>query len=485
MHLANLPPELQNYLVMTSGNVETVHTLKQVSRAYRARFAELRAPDLMRLGLPHDFPSQITRLNEEERRFMTEYEAVTAHFYESASNTWHGTATKALALSPYLLGGLKAKIVRPLMWYNDEACCHIASDTHGSPEVLEVLAKGWKQVRREVAKNPATLAKRLRDLADDHDVGVRRNVAANPNTPEDALLKHESDPDDAVRRNVAANPSLRVETLQEFAKKRNVLLDHGLAQNPKTPVPILKRLAMHMDVEVRVAVAANRNATGKMLCILAADRSEKVRYSIAKNFSVAQFLKAEVDISEEIDSSQMNGTLEKLVNDEDDAVRGALAANQNVGDGILHKLANDPKPEVLLAVAGNRTTPLPVLRTLSLRSEPLCHAVAGNKSVPADMLDEFARHTSMRVKLAVAEHPNTGAALLDELAGNENLAVRQGVAANPSASVERLEMLLEDDETEDHVPRNPLVQKALSFLLIDRLQAGIDVNAMRFESASY
>jgi hypothetical protein len=71
--------------------------------------------------------------------------------------------------------------------------------------------------------------------------------------------------------------------------------------------------------------------------------------------------------------------------------------------------------------------------------------------------------------------------MLGQLAEEPNLEVRRNVAAHGSTPVTTLQELAKDDRMKDALTRNPLVQRALSFLLLDRLQAGIAIESMKFD----
>jgi hypothetical protein len=359
----NLPPELQKYTVMTPGNVKTVLSLKEVSRAYRARFAELGAYDLMGLGLPHDFPSQITRLNDEDKSFMHSYAEVTQHFYNSETNTWTVEASQALAGSPYLLPSLKARIVRPLMRDEYVVCEDIADHPRTPMEVLCVLARGWVNLRKLVASHPNASDDMLRDFEYDYVVNVRCAVAQNPAAPEDLRLKLESDPVDAVRHSLAANSSQRVETLRRFAAQEHAAVDISLATNPTTPVDILERLAIHDLASVRKGVAKNRSATGDMLATLATDDDVEVLAAVAENPNLSPERLAE------------------LASHTDVGVVRAVADNPRAPVATLADLADHADVDMVSLVAQNPSTPKDAIVKLAKDGESTKDYLAFNPGV--------------------------------------------------------------------------------------------------------
>ena len=70
----------------------------------------------------------------------------------------------------------------------------------------EILNSDW-HVRMNAARNPATPADVLTELAKDSDYDVRSNAAGNPNTPADVLTELAKDSDYDVRMNAAGNPN--------------------------------------------------------------------------------------------------------------------------------------------------------------------------------------------------------------------------------------------------------------------------------------
>jgi hypothetical protein len=212
-NLADLAPEVLHKIGMASGNVETVRTLKQVSKCFRSSLSHLLPPDLERLGLPADFPSEITSLNEVDRSFMMAHEWMTAPFYESGTRTWNPAASKALPRSSYLAPGFKIIIVSRLMKMTSprerETLDGIAVESFslggcGFAEVLDLLATD-DGLRVWVALNRHTSDKTLQHLADSRDPAVPRCMAQNPATPSQILWDLANNQALAVQ--IAGNPN--------------------------------------------------------------------------------------------------------------------------------------------------------------------------------------------------------------------------------------------------------------------------------------
>ena len=64
-------------------------------------------------------------------------------------------------------------------------------------------------VRSNAARNPATPADVLTELAKDRDWHVRSNAAGNPATPADVLTELAKDSEWHVRRSAACNPKFK------------------------------------------------------------------------------------------------------------------------------------------------------------------------------------------------------------------------------------------------------------------------------------
>ena len=98
----------------------------------------------------------------------------------------------------------------------------------------EILNSDW-HVHRSAARNPATPADVLTELAKDSDYDVRSNAARNPATPVDVLMELAKDSDWHVRRSAAGNPNTPVDVLTELAKDSDCIVRSYAARNPNKP----------------------------------------------------------------------------------------------------------------------------------------------------------------------------------------------------------------------------------------------------------
>ena len=98
----------------------------------------------------------------------------------------------------------------------------------------EILNSDW-HVRISAARNPATPADVLTELAKDSDCIVRRNAAGNPNTSADVLTELAKDSYCIVRSYAAGNPNTSADVLTELAKDSDCDVRRNAAGNPNTP----------------------------------------------------------------------------------------------------------------------------------------------------------------------------------------------------------------------------------------------------------
>lgn len=128
------------------------------------------------------------------------------------------------------------------------------------------------------------------------------------------------------------------------------------------------------------------------------------------------------------------------------AVMRKVVRNPNSPVEALVILAASPDEYVLSDVCGDKRTPVAILRQRCAPSNSyLIHwSLAGNASVPADVLETLPRAKDMYVAHGLAYNPNTPLPILRELAKHNDPLVRQGVAVNPSADRDLLTALSRD-----------------------------------------
>lgn len=116
--------------------------------------------------------------------------------------------------------------------------------------------------------------------------------------------------------------------------------------------------------------------------------------------------------------------LERLLQDECDRVRYAMACSPSVPERILEKLFENKESGVNEGLAQNENTPFSIL-------------------------SQLARDENLNVRIAVAENMYAPAEILSQLARDENLNVRTAVAENIYAPAEVLSQSARDEDPDD------------------------------------
>jgi len=268
----------------------------------------------------------------------------------------------------------------------------LARDPALSPEALEVLVREGTQMakiylleRSDVSE--ATLAA----LAADPDPAVRSRTVAHPRTTLEWLERAAGDPVEFVRRAAAGNVSTPARLLARIAAQpMNQDTRAVLGKNPATPAAVIECLFEEArgDVRIRSAIAARASLPEELVRACAADTDSSVRVSLASSGTEA-------------------ATLARMVDDEDVAVRTALARNPRCT--ALADLATDPDATVRESVAKRADASVEVLEALARDAEP-------------------------NIRVAVAQSPATPEALRTRLASDRNSRVRAAAEAGPVAT---------------------------------------------------
>jgi hypothetical protein len=178
------------------------------------------------------------------------------------------------------------------------------------------------------------------------------------------------------------------------------------------------------------------------------------------------------DIARGCDSRDPGGSAEVLhaLAEGRNELRRLVAAKPTAPDEMLEQLAKDPELGVRCNVASNRNALVELLEQLGKDVDPAVRRhVAAHPNASVEPLGRLAKDPDPIVRRFVARHVKTAADTLFALADNPIPDARRDVAANGSAPLDTLQKLPQDDDMKDAVTCNPFVQKALSFLLIDRL----------------
>lgn len=117
-------------------------------------------------------------------------------------------------------------------------------------------------------------------------------------------------------------------------------------------------------------------------------------------------------------------TLAGLGRDRSAPVRRAVATNRATPPEVLGRLAADKDHAVLGAVARNPATPPDALWTLARQNRSLRGTVAGNVSVPVDLLAALASDADEGVRFWTTFNPRTTDEILEALARDPHSKVR-------------------------------------------------------------
>ena len=180
----------------------------------------------------------------------------------------------------------------------------LAEDPGTSPEVLDVLAGDPDPgVRVKTAANPSAFPATLARMAADHPHVAQGQLFGEPDlrsaTSEDVATHRQ------VRVNLAQNPATPPATLRALGRDAWNAVRKQAAQNNATPPESLSRLAVDAVVGVRAGTAVNQAAPAEILAVLARDLDPRVRSLLAARAGLPAGMLAELanDPSEIVSAS--------------------------------------------------------------------------------------------------------------------------------------------------------------------------------------
>ena len=292
-------------------------------------------------------------------------------------------------------------------------------------------------------------------LATDAATAVRLAVAQNPSTPGEVLDKLSRDSEEVVVQAALENESISIKTLESADGETASI---SLASSKKATAETLAKLAKEKDEEIRVAVANNENTSAEVLTLLAKDKSSEVREGVASN------------------PNTPHSALKLLAKDKDDFVRGYLASRDRLSEELMQLLAKDKDTWVREQLAENESASKEILEILSKDSESSVRekaisnekvseqlvkeiknpiavtlAIAGNRSTPSDLLEEFSANAeliyhqgkTLSLAMAVAGNLSIPDSVMRLLLKSKQKEVLAELAANPSLSANYLDELVE------------------------------------------
>lgn len=245
--------------------------------------------------------------------------------------------------------------------------------------VLERLAAANinSSVARNIAQHPNTTGSILEKLAEHEHFEVHSFIAKQPKTPSNVLAKLAELYITKWRsrggplERIAENPNTPVSTLELLAKevptKAIYSVRLAVAENPNTSLKILEKLAWVKDNLVQRAVALHLNTSERLLMQIAISQvSTWDRRILPPDMTLEQVA---VEITQHLLCVQQPNTsvdvFEQFVAHRWDAVRLAIAMNQNAPEHILDKLSKDPECIIRARVAENPKTPTTIRQQLT------------------------------------------------------------------------------------------------------------------------
>jgi pentose-5-phosphate-3-epimerase len=277
---------------------------------------------------------------------------------------------KALASNPSLPKECLAELIESSLkklksgksdWSDREFDLGLASNPKSPASYLAALLKHsdtW--IVSNVAANPNLSLEKLAKLAKSEHQNIRKGVASNPKAPW-ALLQSLLTDEDCVNE-IARNPATLAEDLTDIANRKTAgpYLLSDVGGNPSAPVELLEKLAKHKDSLVRLGVASNPSAPKN----LSKNILEDFLTSESENSAGHSFIARCQFASQELIAEVMERYLPA-----DSSFRSNIltyvAANPATGPEMLTKLAGDRLIEVRIAVAKNPNTPAETLLRLT------------------------------------------------------------------------------------------------------------------------
>ncbi len=341
---------------------------------------------------------------------------------------------------------------RSVLRADEEDVRDVLAQTTPAPWAFQAIDLTSADLRRDLARHPATPPSLLTRLLLDDDERIVALATSNPNldrTTTDLVRRvREGAPDlsadelDAVIdsplgiRLAAVHANLRTNVLASLAASNEWTLRRAAAASPWLTADQLVALAVDDDRDVRAAAAGNPALPLALLRTLLVDRDEMVRVAAGANIRAA------------------------LVGHQNDPPTPRRELNAHVAAGRLSFVAAQPD------------LPLSLQRQLAAAEAwRVRHVLAGNPSTAPSVLSSLITDADLDVRRAVATHPKASSATLAALAedvvaeiravsaartrrratlralaSDMDVDVRRGVAANPITPVSIVRALTTDPD---------------------------------------
>lgn len=226
-------------------------------------------------------------------------------------------------------------------------------------------------VRGDVAENPTIGENLIRQLAQDTDPEVRRRLAHNPTIPLDVLADIASTTrigPTLLPRIAAATP----DEVERLSRSPVAAVRMALAERADLPANVVDRLAEDPDAKVLKSLAPNPMLTHEQLRVMLATHGRRVAARLARNPTCSPELLHElathvppVQRAYRFIAEHPNATGSTLVEClRDEQARPIAARHPNLPVGVLVDLLNDPDELVAEAAAANPSLPRSVMEHL-------------------------------------------------------------------------------------------------------------------------
>jgi hypothetical protein len=258
---------------------------------------------------------------------------------------------------------------------------------------------------------------------------LERQRAKDPSSPADVLAKLSKSSDKWVREAIARNPSATPQLLMELLEDEEIIVHIAIAANPSATLEILEALMNKVGTEtVLEEILENPQCDGILLERLAKLANAYWKSKIAEHhlcpspllefFSHDPYLRPGIARNPAAPTSLLTRLYEEMPDSPFDFYDD-LAGNPSMPHEILTELSKSTDGDVRSCVANNRSASIEILRDLAQdKEEDVRRCVAENLSTPVDLLEFLANDSDYWVRAAVARHPAATVEILDMLGKN-------------------------------------------------------------------
>lgn len=304
---------------------------------------------------------------------------------------------------------------------------------------------------------PDAISAKLDELIKRGNKEIKKEIALHPNTPSKTLVKLFRDHSEQVLN----HPTLSLILLEnpDFLEKLFNESSYYWNSLSKFPQFFIEWAVNHPQVSIRSKIAGNHYIPISFLNKLAQDIDKNVRVSVAGTLCISdrnfEWLHEEKAINRTVNnhSDAAFKIIGQLAQDKDMNVRYVVANNTGTPIYILEQLSFDPHWQVREAVARNRQTPKTVLRRLfQSENKSIVESIARNRNIPNDLMEICAGSENYRFRYFIADNSSTSKTILTKLAFDRDISVRQQVANNPNTPPKIIEQLGKENVRKEDIP---------------------------------